>query len=490
MNDQIKLLKLLLKKDLSFFTQKVFKTVDPNSEYLHNWHIDLIAEYLLACKKGEIKRLIINIPPRHLKSISVAVSFPAWLLGNNPSEQIMCSSYSEALSFEHSLNCRLILESPWYKEIFPETVLVDDQNTKRKFVTTERGFRIATSVGGTATGEGGNFLIVDDPTSAKQAESEAFRNNANTWFDQTFYSRLNDKKNGVIIVIMQRLHENDLTGHLLSKGGWEHLCLPLIAEKNECLSKGKCQIERKEGELLHPARIDETEVERIKLGMGSYAFAGQYQQRPSPEGGGEFKKEWIEYYDKINHESFNNYIFVDPANSKNKKSDYTSIVVIGAGVDGNLYLIDAIRDKLNVREREDILFDLHRKYQPKFVGYEKYGMGNDTDWIKKSMEDRNYRFTLTALGGSLSKKDRITRLIPYFFEHKFFFPKILYKSNFENKVVDIIDEFIHQEYVTFPVGVHDDMLDALSRICDVQIIYPGKHTIDYHKLYNTSPFSH
>jgi len=488
MYDQLKLLKLLLKQDLSLFTQKVFKTVDPNSEYLHNWHIDLIAEYLLACKKGEIKRLIINIPPRHLKSISVAVSFPAWLLGHNPSEQIMCASYSEALSFEHSLNCRLILESQWYKEIFPETILVDDQNTKRKFVTTERGFRIATSVGGTATGEGGNFLIVDDPTSAKQAESEAFRNNANTWFDQTFYSRLNDKKNGVIIVIMQRLHEDDLTGHLLSKGGWEHLCLPLIAEKNEHLEKGKHSFDRQEGELLHPARIDLEEVEKIKLGMGSYAFAGQYQQRPSPEGGGEFKKEWIQYYDKINHESFNNYIFVDPANSKNKKSDYTSIVVIGAGGDGNLYLIDAIRDKLNVREREDILFDLHSKYQPKFVGYEKYGMQNDIDWIKKSMEDRNYRFTITELGGSLSKKDRITRLVPYFFEHKFFFPKILYKSNFENKVVDIIDEFIHQEYTTFPVGLHDDMLDALSRVCDVQILYPGKHTIDYHKLYNTNPF--
>lgn len=478
------LLKTIFKNDLSVFTQKVFKTVSPNDDYFHNWHIDLITEYLLACKNGEIKRLIINIPPRHLKSISVAVSFPAWLLGHNPSEQIMCASYSAELAFKHSQDCRLIIESDWYKNLFPETVLVDDQNTKRKFVTTKRGFRIATSVGGTATGEGGNFLIVDDPLSAMQAQSEVARDTANSWFDQTFSSRLNDPKTGVIIVIMQRLHENDLTGHLLAKGGWEHLCLPLIAEKDEHLEKGRISVDRKIGDLLHSSRIDEQEIQRIKTEMGAYTFAGQYQQNPSPQGGGDFRKEWIQYYEKIDHTQFNNYILVDPANSKSKKSDYTSIVVIGAGGDGNLYLIDAVRDKLNVKEREDIIFNLHQKYNPKTIGYEKYGMQNDIDWIKKSMEDKNYRFHITELGGSLSKKDRINRLIPYFFDKKIFLPKVLYKSNYENKMIDIIDEFIHQEYVTFPVGLHDDMLDALSRICDIQIIYPGKYNIDYHKLYS------
>lgn len=473
----------LLRTDFSFFTEKVFHCVDPAATYLHNWHIELISEYLMACMRGDITRLIINIPPRHMKSISVAVAFPAWLLGHNPSQQIMCASYSKDLAFKHSMDCRLILDTSWYQEIFPNTKLVSDQNTQRKFVTTERGFRIATSVGSTATGEGGNFLIVDDPLSADEARSEAMRNNANTWFEQTFSTRLNDKKKGVIIVIMQRLHENDLTGHLLQKSGWEHLCLPLVAEKDEVLEKGEFKKSRIIGEMLHPERIGEADIPNIISDVGSYAYAGQYQQRPAPIGGGEFRKEWINYYDKIDHTSLNNYILVDPANSKSKHSDYTSVIVLGVGPDHNYYLVDAIRDKLNVREREDLVFDLHAKYKPKSVAYEKYGMQVDIDWLRKAMEDRNYRFPIVEVGGKLSKEDRIRRLIKYFFDGKMYFPRILYKSNHEGKCIDIIDEFIHQELLTFPVGLHDDMLDALSRLCDVNIIYPGSSSIDYYKIY-------
>jgi predicted phage terminase large subunit-like protein len=476
-------LRNMLRTDLSLFTEQVVNTVNPGANYLHNWHIDLIAEYLLACQRGDIKRLIINIPPRHLKSISVAVAFPAWLLGHNPSEQIMCASYSQDLSFKHSLDCRLVMQDPWYQELFPGTQIVEDQNTKRKFVTTARGHRIATSVGGTATGEGAKYLIVDDPLSAQQGQSEAFRATANTWFDQTFSTRLNDKKEGCIIVIMQRLHENDLTGHLLAKGGWEHLCLPMIAECDEKLTKGYKTFERKTGEFLHEARMGKTEVDIIKNEVGSYAFSGQYQQRPSPEGGGEFRKDWLEYYDNLTPGTLNYYIFIDPANSKNKDSDYTAAVVIGAGGDGNLYIVDLIRDRLNVREREELVFDLHKKYKPKTVAYEKYGMQTDIDWLRKSMDERNYRFHLEEVGGKLSKEDRIRRLIPYFYDKKIYLPKVLYKADYKKKVVDVIDAFIHQEYLTFPVGIHDDLLDALSRLCDVNIQYPGYNTINYYELY-------
>lgn len=473
----------LLRNNLGAFTQKVFHTVDPQSQYQHNWHIDLIAEYLKACQEGQIKRLIINIPPRHLKSISVAVAFPAWLLGHNPSEQIMCASYSQELSFKHSLDCRVVMQDKWYQELFPETRIVDDQNTKRKFVTTARGHRIATSVGGTATGEGGNFLIVDDPLSAMQGQSDTYRANANEWFDQTFSTRLNDKKNGCIIVIMQRLHENDLSGHLLAKGGWEHLCLPMIAEKEETLKKGSITHVRYPGQFLHPERIGNEEVEDIKREIGAYAFSGQFQQKPSPTGGGEFRKEWVQYYDSISSSGMNHYIFVDPANSKNKNSDYTAIVVLGAGKDRNLYVVDLIRDRLNVREREDIIFNLHEKYRPKMVAYEKYGMQTDIDWIQKSMEDRNYRFPIQEVGGKLSKEDRIRRLIPYFYDKRIFFPKVLYKADHTSNVIDVVDTFMQQEYLTFPVGLHDDLLDALSRLCDVSIQYPDDKSINYYELY-------
>jgi predicted phage terminase large subunit-like protein len=481
--DRTTLCKAILKNDLSMFIGQVVESVDPAANYLHNWHIELIAEYLRACQKGDITRLIINIPPRHLKSISVAVAFPAWLLGHNPSEQIMCASYSQELSFKHSLDCRLVMQNPWYQQLFPGTQLVEDQNTKRKFATTERGYRIATSVGGTATGEGGNFLIVDDPINALQGQSEAMRGTANTWFDQTFSNRLNDKKKGCIIIIMQRLHEEDLTGHLLKKGGWDHLCLPMVAEEETLLQKGTVRKVRQVGEYLHPERMGDAEIEREKNSLGPYGFSGQYQQSPSPEGGGEFRKDWIQYYDTLTLSTLNKYILVDPANSKAKSSDYTAICVIGVGPDQNIYVIDWIRDKLNVRERADALFDLHAKYRPLGVAYEKYGMQTDSDWLRVEMEHRNYRFHITEVGGSITKEARIRRLIPYFYNSKIYLPRALYKANYENKQVEIIDQFIHQEYLTFPVGLHDDMLDALSRLCDITMQYPGRNAVDYYNLY-------
>ena len=218
--DEYRIFQALLRENLSPFTQKVFSTVDPGTAYLHNWHVDLIAEHLQACYTGDITRLIINIPPRYLKSITVSVAFPAWVLGKDPTKKIVCASYAQNLSTKHSIDTRLVVNSPWYRQLFPHVKLVGDQNEKTKFVTSDRGFRFATSVGGTATGEGGDILIVDDPHSAAQASSEKERTNALEWFDQTFSSRLNDKKKGCIILVMQRLNEIDLTGHLKkSKAG-------------------------------------------------------------------------------------------------------------------------------------------------------------------------------------------------------------------------------------------------------------------------------
>lgn len=288
----------LLRYRLAAFTRKVFNTVDPGAAYKHNWHIDLIAEYLEACTRREITRLIINIPPRSLKSISVTVAWPAWLLGHTPAERVLAASYAESLSLKHSTDCRLIIQSDWYRRIFPQTILAGDQNEKRKFVTTARGQRFATSVGASAVGEGGNFLIIDDPLSPAQALSDKERVTANTWFDQTFYSRLDDKQNGVIVLVMQRLHADDLSGHLLAKGGWEHLCVPLVAETKTIIDFGRVKVTREPGELLHPNRMDAAAVEREKTELGSYAFAGQYQQRPAPAEGGIFKATWFKRYDK------------------------------------------------------------------------------------------------------------------------------------------------------------------------------------------------
>jgi len=469
---------------LDLFIEAVFKVVDPDAHYMHNWHIELIAEYLKACQRGEIKRLIINIPPRYMKSICVSVAFPAWLLGHNPSESIICASYATSLAHKHSTNCRAVIEHPWYQSIFPETKLADDQNTKTKFMTTKRGFRYATSVGGSVMGDGANFLIVDDALKADEALSQTKREAANTWFDQSYSTRLNDRKKGCIIVIGQRLHEEDLSGHLLAKGGWEHLNLPLIAQRNETFCKGCVVKVRNEGELLHPARDGEPEIEILKKELGPYGFAGQYQQNPAPLGGGEFKREWIQFYDgRIDHTNFIKYMCVDPANSKKKYSDYTAICVLGLGSDNNIYLLDMVRDKLDLKERENMLFELHAKYKPKYVYYERYGMQADVEFIKSRMEYRNYRFPIIEVAGTLSKEDRIRRLVPYFADNRVWLPRTLVRADYTGNAVDLTESFINEEYLTFPVGLHDDMFDAISRICDKQLIFPNRDSnIDYSVL--------
>ncbi len=286
----------LLRADFRLFMAKCFAETNPATRYLPNWHIDLIGEYLAACEAGDITRLIINMPPRMCKSLTVSVAWPAWLLGHGAHRRIMAASYSQHLSLKHAQDCRLILQSEWYQETFEKTRIAHGENEKHKLVTTARGQRFATSVLGTATGEGGDFLIVDDPLNPLQASSRTARDAANQWFDQTFASRLDDKQRGVIVVVMQRLHAEDLSGHLLAKGGWEHLCLPAIAPSRISLAKGVVKKRRNAGGLLHAAREGMKEMERAKRELGSAAFAAQYQQNPLAEEGGMIKLEWFGRY--------------------------------------------------------------------------------------------------------------------------------------------------------------------------------------------------
>lgn len=291
----------MIRENLSFFIRKSFESVDPSATYAHNWHIDCIAEYLMACYRREIKRLVINIQPRSIKSIACTISFPAFLMGHNPSEKIMAASYSGGLSMKHAMDQRYVMAQGWYQGAFPELRFIKEQSAKSKFMTTDttgnaRGHRIATSVGGTATGEGGNFIIIDDPLNPKQAVSDAERDRANTWFDQTISNRLDDKENGVIIIVMQRLHINDVAGHVLDSGEFEHLRIPTVAEERTTYSIGNFSYTREKGELLHEEREGPDAIERQKIRYGAYGFAGQYQQRPVPMGGGFIKLAWFPRY--------------------------------------------------------------------------------------------------------------------------------------------------------------------------------------------------
>jgi len=274
------------KKKLDWFIEPVFETVSPGDRYVHNWHIDCISEHLHAVYDGEIKNIIINICPGSTKSILCNVALPAWLLGQDPTTRILSASYSGDLAKKFSALTRLVLEQQWYKSLFPDTVISADENEKRKFVTTRRGFRMATSVGGSATGEHADWLILDDPQKPDEALSETLRHNTNFWTDNTFLTRKVDKRTSKTVLVMQRLHEDDTTGHLLETGNWFHLKIPAICEEHTKYMIGDKKVaERNTGELIDPVRLPKDILEEERRTLGEYAYAGQFQQRPSPLGG-------------------------------------------------------------------------------------------------------------------------------------------------------------------------------------------------------------
>jgi hypothetical protein len=224
---------IILRRHFDWFLRRCLMTLNPGQAFLPNWHILAIAHQLERIRRGEITRLIINMPPRHLKSLTVSVAFPAYLLGLEPGHRIFAISYGTELSSKHASDFRSIVESPWYRRAFSEMRI--SRSLEEEVWTTARGFRKSTSVYGTLTGLGGNIFIIDDPQKPVDAQSDTQRNRLNQWVSNTLMSRLDSKETGVIIVVMQRVHLNDLSGYLFESGGWEVLSLPAIAEQDETI---------------------------------------------------------------------------------------------------------------------------------------------------------------------------------------------------------------------------------------------------------------
>ncbi|MDE3016051.1 MAG: phage terminase large subunit [Pseudomonadota bacterium] len=436
----------LLKRDLPSFIGKTLATADPAAAYLPNWHIDLIAEYLEAARKGEITRLIINLPPRCLKSICVSVAWPAWLLGHDPSRRIMVASYASSLSIKHSLDTRLVMTSDWYKRIFPATRLAHDQNEKHKFVTTQRGYRLATSVGGAATGEGGNFLIIDDPMNPAQAASHACRELVQSWFDHTFASRLDDKRKGVIVLVMQRLHTNDLTEYLLAKGGWEHLCLPAVATRRAAYDFGRIKKTREAGEALHQERENNTLIERAKIELGSAAFAAQYQQQPLAENGGAAKPEWFSRYSIV--PPFQRVVQSWDTAIKSGARHAASACLTFAEYNGKSCLLDARAMRREYPDLKREFYALAEEWKPQAILVEDKASG------QQLLQDARRETSLPVIS-MRPKHDKITRfaaVAPMLEAGRVQLPQQApWLADFED------------ELFSFPNASHDDQVDALTQ---------------------------
>ncbi|MEL7299359.1 MAG: phage terminase large subunit [Pseudomonadota bacterium] len=339
-------------RSLSSFVKRAWPHIDPQP-YVHGWHMDALGEHLEACARGQITRLLINIPPGTSKSTASSVFFPAWLWGpfGRPQAKFIGASYEQGLATRDNRKTRLLIALDWYQSHWP-IQLTSDQNEKTGFENAAQGFRQSCAVK-SMTGKRGDFVVWDDPLSPEKAYSQVERDTANRVFAETLPLRLTDQRTGVIIVIMQRLHENDVSGYILSRDlGYEHLCLPMEYEAERACSTsiGFKDPRTKDGDLLFSERFPREVVERDKKVMGSFATAGQFQQRPVPREGGMFKAHWFNYVDAVPVGTK----FVrgwDMAASTRDTSAYTAGVMIGKTPEGRFIIADARRERTEAPRR-------------------------------------------------------------------------------------------------------------------------------------------
>jgi predicted phage terminase large subunit-like protein len=370
-----RVLRAVLRQDLGAFIAKVFCTVSPGDSYVHNWHVDAITYALTQVHRGQNRRLIVTQPPRSLKSICTSVAFVAWSIGHDPSKRFACVSYSHELAASFSREFRKVVTSDWYRATFPSVQLVKD--TETECTTTMGGGRFAVPVGGSFTGRGADIIIIDDPLKADDAHSENARRALNDWYATTLTSRLNDKRTGAIILVMQRLHEDDLAGRLLREEGWHHLCLPAIAENDEEIPTGLHAVHRRrKGEVLHPAREPLALLEAMKREMGSLTFSAQYQQQPVPLEGNLIKHAWLKWYETAPPRGDGAQVVQswDVASTTGETRDW-SVCTTWLIVKRCYYLLDVWRGRLEFPQLKHKLISLAHEYRPNRIIIEQGGPG-------------------------------------------------------------------------------------------------------------------
>lgn len=370
---QRQLLTSLLRTNFKSFVMKVFNEVSPNNKYLDNWHIDVICNELMKINDGDNdNRLIVNIPPRYMKSIICSIAYPAFILGRNPQASIICVSYADELASKFALDTRRVMETPWYRELFPGTKIAKDKKAINDFNTTRGGGRYATSVNGALTGRGADYIIIDDPVKPMDCFSDTIREKTNQWYGHTLYSRLNDKNTGKIVVIMQRIHDNDFTGYLLETDPrFRQVKIQAIAENDEewivedRMLGRQIVFRRKKGGALHPEREDVKRLQGIKQYMGEFNFSGQYQQDPAPQEGAIIKKEWIQFYnpDELKAALEDGTIKIncviqswDTANKVEEHNDYSACATLLADTKKRLYVLESYRVKLDFPSLINLIF--------------------------------------------------------------------------------------------------------------------------------------
>ena len=450
-NDAQRMLEAILRRDFESFIAKCFHHTSPAQRLSRASYLKAIAWHLEQCRAGNVRRLIISMPPRYLKSISASVAFPAFIFGHDPTARVVCASYSGELSAKHARDSRAVMGADWYGRLFPRTRLSSQRTAEHDFMTTERGYRMSTSVGGTLTGRGGNWVILDDPQKPDEAMSEARRGSVTSWFDNTLYSRLDNKTTDVMIVIMQRLHPDDLIGHILAKEeGWVHLNLAAIAEIDEHIPIGPGTFwHRRVGDLLDPIREPLHVLDQIKQSMGSANFAAQYQQQPTPPEGELIKWAWFKSYEAAprNGRIIQSWDTASKAGELNDYSVCTTWMIAGY----DYYLLDVFRGKLQYPDLRRAVIDQQHRWNSTVILIEDKasGMALAQDFRGSELRQAGYPIRIEP------EADKITRASAQS-------NKIEAGRVFLPRSAPWLND-LRVEILQFPYGRHDDQVDSITQ---------------------------
>lgn len=452
-----------VRSDFGVFLQQAFHEVYPGKELLWNWHIDAIVHELEQNLSGRQPRLIVNMPPRHLKSLIVSIAWPAFLLAQDPSLKVFCVSYSDELAATIARDFKRIVESEWYRRVFPNVKL--KKVTANEVVTDQGGFRAALSVHGSITGRGADLIIVDDPCKPEEAVSDKVRMGINEWFKSTLLSRRDDKRHSGLIVVMQRLHVNDLTGYIGENGGFRKIAFPAISEAEEVIGlRHGLRYFRNAGEALQPDRESLEDLRQLRKDIGLFNFAAQYQQSPRTPEGQLFKRKYFKFVDGLPGHSFRSgrwFISVDSALSTSSTADYTAISVVCV-VDGRIYVARAERGKweyedLKLRVMHWIDHLAQRCAERPYVLIEFAGSGIS---LAQYLMDRGRRDDRYEVHWRRPGEDKVARAA---------------------RVLHIFETGVHlntggqigwvqaylNEFMNFPNGANDDQVDSLVQLMHI-----------------------
>jgi predicted phage terminase large subunit-like protein len=405
---------------------------------------------LIRVQDGSISRLLINQPPRSAKSITVSVAYVAWLLGHDPTRRIIVVSYANELAVELHRQFRMVIDAPWYRELFP--AMRPARDSGYELVTTAGGGRYATSVGGTLTGRGADLIIIDDPLKAEDAMSDLARKRLIDWYAGTLVSRLNDKERGSIVVVMQRLHESDLAGHLLEQGGWEHLDLPAIAVEDSDIPLGRNRHRiRRSGDILHPERESKAALDRIKAEIASLKFSAQYQQRPVPLEGNLIRRDWFRSYDVLPERPHRRIVQSwDIAMMTGETNDF-SVCTTWQIIEADYFLIDVFRARLQYPALRQNIARLAREQSAGTIVIEDSGPGMA---LLQDLRRELPRGMPRPIGQKPegSKTDRMVAQSAKIEAGHVHLPR----------EADWLDTLM-LELLAFPHGRHDDQVDSVSQ---------------------------